>query len=248
MRIALIGDVHANFPALEAVLVHAAAEGAEEIWNAGDFVGYNAFPEDVVTKLRAEKAISVIGNYDLKVIGFPKKSRKWKRKKTREKWLAFKWAHEHLSADSLRYLATLPKQRRMKCNGTTILLVHGSPASNDEHLYPNTSTERLAELAKLAATDIVVCGHSHRSFVRQAADSCFINTGSVGRPDDGDPRAEYAVLNLEGDAIDVQHFRVSYDIDAAIAEIRRRGLPKAFGEMMREGRKLDWILERADSS
>jgi len=247
VRIALIGDVHANFPALEAVLDDAGKEGVEEIWNTGDFVGYNAFPEDVVRKLRAERVVSVVGNYDLKVIKFPQKRRKWKKRKSLEKWLAFKWAYEHLSEDSLRYLATLPEQRRMKYQGKAVLLVHGSPASNDEHLYTNTPVERLVELAEIAAADIVVCGHSHQSFVRQAAGSWFINTGSVGRPDDGDPRASYAILEVKGESIDVRHFRVPYDVEAAVAEILRRGLPVAFGEMMRKGRKLDWILGASGS-
>ena len=247
MKIALIGDVHANLPALEAVLDQAYQEGAEEIWNCGDFVGYNAFPEEVVRKLRTEKVVSVVGNYDLKVIKFPRKNQKWKKSKSLEKWLAFKWAYEHLSEESLQYLSSLPEKRRMKCEEKTVLLVHGSPDSSKEHLYADTPTERLVELADIAAADLVVCGHSHQSFVRYVAGTWFINSGSVGRPDDGDPRATYAILELAGDSIDVRHFRVSYDVVAAITEIRRRGLPTAFGEMMRKGRKLDWILREAGS-
>jgi predicted phosphodiesterase len=52
MKIALIGDVHANLPALEAVLQHSRQSGAEEIWNVGDSIGYGAFPEEVIQRLR----------------------------------------------------------------------------------------------------------------------------------------------------------------------------------------------------
>ncbi len=243
MKIALIGDVHANLPALEAVLNHARGSGADQIWNSGDFVGYNAFPEQVVQRLRAEDAVSVIGNYDLKTLQFPRKGKKWKKKKRPEKWLAFKWAYEQLSEASRNYLASLPEQRRMTIAGKKILLVHGSPSSVDEHLYSDTPRKRLAELAHLAGANLIICGHSHEAFVRHVASSWFINTGSVGRPDDGDPRSTYAMLELRGEAFEVRHSRVPYDVEAAVAEIRRQGLPAAFEQMIRNGRELDRILE-----
>lgn len=246
MKIALIGDIHANLPALDAVLEHARRSGAEEIWNTGDSVGYNAFPEGVVQTLRSEGAVSVIGNYDQKVLRFPYKGRRWKKKKKFEKWLAFKWAYEQLSAESLVYLASLPEQRRLEIEGKTVLLTHGSPASVDEHLYADTAEERLAELARVADADMVICGHSHQAFVRKVAGVWFVNTGSVGRPDDGDPRATYAVLEAAG-RIKICHHRVSYEVETAVAGIRREGLPAAFEEMIRKGRKLDWILESAGS-
>jgi putative phosphoesterase len=243
MKVALIGDVHANLPALEAVLKHARSLGAEQIWNTGDFVGYNAFPEQVVCRLRLEGAVSVIGNYDQKVLRFPRRDEKWRRSKRLEKWLAFKWAYENLSQDSRDYLVSLPEERRWTVEDTMILLVHGSPCSIDEHLYVDTPQERFVELAELAEADLIICGHSHQGFVQNAAGSWFVNTGSVGRPDDGDPRATYALLELERDSIAVDHFRVEYDVEAAVGEILRQGLPSAFGEMMTKGRKLDWILD-----
>ena len=68
MKIALFGDVHANLPALEAVLVHARQMKVKAIWNVGDFVGYGAYPDEVVSMLREIGAISIIGNYDGKVL------------------------------------------------------------------------------------------------------------------------------------------------------------------------------------
>ena len=68
MSVALIGDVHANLPALEAVLDHAAGQGVDAVWNVGDFVGYGAFPDEVVRRLRREGVLSIVGNYDLKVL------------------------------------------------------------------------------------------------------------------------------------------------------------------------------------
>ena len=109
-RIALLGDVHANLPALEAVLLHAKKEGAAAFWNIGDFVGYGAFPDQVVKQTRKSKFVSIIGNYDLKVLNFPKKDKKWRKKKHPQKWLAFKWAHDNLSGKSRNSCTRFPNK------------------------------------------------------------------------------------------------------------------------------------------
>ena len=76
MKVALIGDVHANLPALEAVLADAHQHGVEAIWNVGDLVGYGAFPDEVVQILRQEEVLSIVGNYDIKVLKVKKKKKK----------------------------------------------------------------------------------------------------------------------------------------------------------------------------
>jgi putative phosphoesterase len=243
MRVALIGDVHANLPALEAVLAHAREGGATRIWNIGDFVGYGPFPDEVVRRLRREGAISIVGNYDLKVLKFKKKQDKWRTSKRPEKWLAFKWAYEHLSKESRMYLRSLSPELRMRVAGRRILLTHASPASNEEHLTPDTPTERLRELAGMADADLVICGHSHQPFTRQVQGVWFINTGSVGRPDDGNPRATYAILTIEPDVFEVRHYRVEYDVARVVAAIRDEGLPEAFAQMLMQGNNLDMVAK-----
>ena len=244
MKAALIGDVHANLPALEAVLEHARRRGAEEIWNVGDWVGYGAFPEEVVRLLRRVATVSIVGNYDLKVLEFPERAAEWRQSKRPEKYLAFRWAWENLSADSREYLASLPHERRLRVAGREVLLVHGSPAAIDEAIYEDTPEQRLTELAALARAELVVLGHTHKPFDRRAGGCRFINTGSVGRQNDGDPRASYALLDLPGDRIEVTHHRVDYDVERAVAGVRRHGLPDAFAGMLRRGRKLTWVLKR----
>jgi len=243
VKVALIGDVHANLPALEAVLAHADEQGADAIWNVGDFVGYGAFPDEVVRLLREREALSIAGNYDLKVLAFKEKRKKWRKKKRPEKYFAFKWAYEHLSKESRHYLRFLSQEVRMKVKGRRILLTHGSPASNEEPLTPETPEKRLRELARMAKADLIVCGHSHRPFVRQVDGVRFVNTGSVGRPDDGDPRACYAILRIDAKTLEVHHYRVAYDVERAVAAIRASGLPEAFAEMTLQGRSLDQIAE-----
>jgi putative phosphoesterase len=244
MKVALIGDVHANLPALEAVMAHAQEQGVEAIWNVGDFVGYGPFPNEVVKRLKKEESVvSIIGNYDRRVLKFKDKKKKWRKKKRREKYLAFKYAYKNLSKKSRKYLRFLSREVRMKAKGRRILLTHGSPESDKEHLTPDTPEERLRELANKAKADVIVCGHSHQPFARQVDDVWFINTGSVGRPDDGDPRACYAILEISAEDIVVQHYRIEYDVEKTVTAIRETKLPEVFTEIFIQGRSLDAVLE-----
>jgi putative phosphoesterase len=248
-RIALLGDVHANLPALEAVLSHAQTQGVDLIWNIGDFVGYGAFPDQVVKRMRKMEIVSIIGNYDLKVLKFPKKDLKWRKNKHPLKWLAFKWAYEQLSNKNRKYLRSLPDQKYLEVGDNGFLLVHGSPASNEEVLVPETPEIRLLELHQFVqethgtGVAAIICGHSHQAFTRQTESSLFINTGSVGRPDDGDPRAAYAILDVHQDGLQVRHFRLDYDVEKAVNAVRENDLPEAFAQMILQGCDLETILK-----
>ena len=245
MKIALLGDVHANLPALEAVLEHARAQGATAFWNVGDFVGYGPFPDQTVRLLRDLQAVSIAGNYDLKVLKVPARRAKPRPPKQTLKRLAATWSYDHLSSDSRAYLASLPTERRIEQADRRILLCHGSPVSVDEHLYGDTPDARLQELARQAQADLVVCGHSHQAFTRPVAQTLFVNTGSVGRSDDGDARACYALLDLTPKTMEVVHFRVDYDVQRTVRELRKFRLHEAFIQMVVQGRSLDYILQSA---
>jgi putative phosphoesterase len=252
MKIALIGDVHANLPALETVLQHARENHVEAIWNVGDSVGYGPFPDEVVLRLQQENVTSLIGNYDLKVLDFPKNRKKFKKNKRPEKFLAFQWAYEHLSSPSRQYLESLSKELWLQVLNRQILLVHASLSSNEELLTPGTPKAHLKDLAKKAAhqnpnaagIDIIIFGHSHQPFARLVAGVWFINPGSVGRPGDGDPRTSYALLELDVHAIQVEHYRLDYDIQAAVLAVREKGLPEAFAQMLLHGVELDEALTK----
>jgi putative phosphoesterase len=243
MKIALIGDVHANLPALEAVLTHSSQMKVKAIWNVGDFVGYGAYPDEVVKLLREIGAVSIIGNYDSKVLKVKTKEKEWGVTKIPEKWLAFQWAYAHLSPENRIYLSSLPEKRHIHSKGWHIQMTHGSPASPEEHLGLDTTDERLHELARLSHANIILCGHSHQPFTRWIDDAVFINPGSVGRPDDGDPRASYAIINLKKKMIDVSHFRLEYDVQRAAQAIRDNQLPEEFAQMLLQGRSLDVVKE-----
>jgi putative phosphoesterase len=241
MRVALLGDVHANLPALQAVLADAHNHGAQAVWDLGDCLGYGPFPDQVVRQLRAAEALSVLGNYDAKVLAFEANKDNWRLTKRPEKFLAFAWAHQQLSPESRSHLRSLPTQLRLTVAGQRILLTHGSPAAADEALTPSTPEHRLQQLARDAHADLVACGHSHQPFARRVSGVLFVNPGSVGRPEGGDPRANWALLEIEPRQLSVHLRRIAYDLDQTVQAIRNLGLPEDFARMLLQGRNLKQV-------
>jgi putative phosphoesterase len=251
MRVAVICDLHANLPALEAVLAHAREEAAEAFWNLGNCVGYGAFPEEVVQYLRKQVTVSTQGRYDRRVVRFSKRKEKWQRSKEREEYLALEWAYGQLSGKSRKYLSFLSREIRMVVKGKRILLTHGipvprgrggDPGDDEGSLTPDMPDEQLAKVALEARAEIILCGCTHQPFSRSVEGVWFINPGSAGLPSDGDPRAAYAIVEVGRGETHVFPHRVPYDVDCLVAELERHNLPEAFARMFREGRSLDAIL------
>lgn len=247
MKVALLSDIHGNLPALEAVLAHAGEMKVKQIWNLGDFTGFGAKPDAVIKLVKKHKAISIIGNYDQKVLKVPEKSDEWKNTKVPEKWFSFHWSYEQLSKKSIDYLKSLSENHRETIKNWKVLFCHGSPEAIDEALNDETPQERLRDLAKKAHANIILCGHSHEPFMRFAGGSIFINPGSVGRPFDGDPRASYAVLSIKKHKVEVDFFRIDYDVEKAAEAQNAAGLPVEYAEMTRRGISLDDIQKENHS-
>jgi putative phosphoesterase len=238
-KLALLGDVHGNLQALETVIEHAKGQGANVFLCTGDLVGYGAEPEAVVKLVQERGMLTVAGNFDLKVLRTlpdPERSADAKR-------MAFTWTSAHLSDGAKSYLRNLRRELRLRLLGKRFLIAHGSPDSMDEHLGPETPKKRLKELARMAKADVVVVGHSHRPFTRSVDETLFINPGSVGRQDDGDPRAAYAILDLG--TLEVEQYRIDYDLESAVEAIERSGLPEEFGRMLRQGRSFEYLAASA---
>ncbi len=234
-KIAIISDIHANLYALQAVLEHAETRGAVAFLNAGDTIGYGAFPNQVVELLHTKNVVSIMGNYDVEVIKGTKKVGKGDKKKT------FNFTKKSLAKTCQAYLLSFPPQFRMQAADKKVLMAHGSPDSIDEHIYRDTPNERLSTLAQTAKADVIIVGHSHEQFYRQVDGVSFVNPGSVGRPGDGNPQAAYALIGFN--PFEVQLFRVDYNVVAAADALRKKGMPESLAQMLLCGVALDKILE-----
>lgn len=219
VRIALISDVHANLPALEAVLSDAVQRGATVVINAGDTVGGGPFPDEVVNRLKKAESIDIRGNAERKVLSV-QTGKHLKAGKGRS--MAF-WTWEALSAENRTYLADLPEEQRFMVRSTRLLVTHASPLDPKELLTASTSAARFSELSCAAGADIVIVGHAHQQFSTIAGGVRFINPGSVGIPAGDDTRACYAILQLE--PYDLCHFQIAYDSDPVFRAGIERGLP-----------------------
>jgi putative phosphoesterase len=245
VRVAFLADVHGNLPALEAVLAHARAQGADEVWNGGDMVGYGPQPEACVQRLRDAASLSIAGNYDRRVLLVPQRRENWRRTKHPLKLLSFVYAWENLSPASRAWLAELPGAARREIGGLTAQVHHASQFSDREHLGAETPPTRWRELAAAAEADVVLSGHTHLAFQHREGRTLFVNPGAVGRPEGGDPRAGYAVVDFSPAGCEVTLHRVPYDTAATAAVVRAQDLPEAFAQMFLRGATLGEVLARS---
>lgn len=237
MKIALLGDIHANLPALEATLAEIQSEGCDHILDTGDLVGYGPFPNEVIDLLRRHRIRSTVGNYDRRVFRFGEKAGKDRKLLAREplKHATIKWTRECLSAKNLDYLQSLPSSQQPIFGGMRLLVVHGTIDSIKEGLRSDTPEARLEELSHQITADIVVCGHSHDPFIRRVDGTWFVNTGSVGRSSDGDYRAAYILAEIAHRKFRGEIRRVEYDLERLLIGLRHAGLPEEFAAMFQKG-------------
>jgi predicted phosphodiesterase len=242
MKVAVISDIHGNRHAFEATLEAVAASEAAELWCLGDLVGYGADPDACVALAREHVAVCLAGNHDLAVTGeIPLDEF------SRGASLAVEWTQEVIAPENLAFLKGLSPQGQEG----TVGLYHASPR---DPVWEYVLSALLAELC-LDAQRHRVCliGHSHvaLSFVRRAveltsgepqregaeldvaAGEWLINPGSVGQPRDGDPRASWLLLDLDG--LTASFRRTGYDVAGAAAAIRAAHLPDSLAERLEYG-------------
>lgn len=241
MKILLVSDIHANFPALEAVHRRLQSETFDLIVNAGDATVYATFPNETLDWLRHNNAVSILGNTDIKVLKLLA-GKTFKKPRKEEKLIMYTWTAEHLTPANGKYLAGFERKTVLDVADHRIGLFHGSPARENEHLFADTPSARFRELTGMTECDIIIVGHSHSPFHKQINRVHFINPGSVGRMFDGNPEASYAILQLIGDRVDVGLHRCPYDIDKVAAGLRDNTLPQIYETMFRQGRKLNLSL------
>jgi len=235
MRLAVLSDIHGNLHALEAVLASLRQHTPDLVWCAGDLVGYGAYPEEVTERIRALGMTVVAGNYD-EAVGYdrPVCGCDFSSEKDRRLGEAsLMWTRERVSAGAKSYLRALPGEVRQELEGLGLLMVHGSPRSTSEYIRED-STEAMEEIALTCGAGMVLFGHTHIPFDREAMGVRFVNAGSVGRPKDGDPRACYCLIDVPLGP--VSFIRVPYPVEEAALAVESSGLPPELGRHLREGK------------
>lgn len=254
VRYALLSDIHANLPALEAVLADVESRGATAAYHLGDLVGYGPWPDRAVSLLEERGVAGIAGNYD-STVATNHDHCGCRYDDPGQQALSgesYAWTREHVSAETRRRLAGLPFRIDLKplgghTAGPRATLVHGAPTRNTLYWTEDRSDDfcrKMAERAGLAAGDAIVFGHTHVPWTRTVDGVRFVNAGSVGRPNDGDPRACYVLLEAGGeDGRDaggeatwrVEHVRVEYDVERAARGVEESDLPDAFADQLRKG-------------
>ncbi|HEX2077213.1 MAG TPA: metallophosphoesterase family protein [Longimicrobium sp.] len=248
MRLALISDVHANLPALEAVLDDIRRRGdVDAVYHLGDLVGYAPWPDETVERIRTEGIAGVAGNYDSTVAtDYRHCGCKYEDPRQEElSHLSYAWTREHVSARTRAFLGALPFRLDLRplgghVPGPRVILVHGAPTLNTLYWTAERTDDfclKMAEQAGARTGDVVCFGHTHLPWQREVQGIRFVNTGSVGRPKDGDWRACYVVLSVDDVRVAAEFARVEYDVERAMDAIRRSGLPDDFAEYLRTGGK-----------
>jgi diadenosine tetraphosphatase ApaH/serine/threonine PP2A family protein phosphatase len=242
MKVAVISDVHANLQAFRATLEAIAASDATELWCLGDLVGYGAEPDACVQLAREHAAVCLAGNHDLAVVGeLPLEEF------SRGASLAVQWTREVIDPENLGFLASLRPQGQEG----SVDLYHASPR---DPVWEYVLSTLLADLCMDEQRQrICLIGHSHvaLSFVRRegelatgepqrhgarldiASGQWLLNPGSVGQPRDGDPRAAWLLLDLDG--LTASFLRTDYDVPAAAAAIRAARLPDSLAQRLEYG-------------
>ncbi|HNS02393.1 MAG TPA: metallophosphoesterase family protein [Anaerolineae bacterium] len=241
MRILVISDVHANLTALDEVLADAATvewlgqTGFDAIWSLGDIVGYGPWPNECIQRLQQfPDHLRVAGNHDWAALG-----RLDLEEFNREARKMAVWTQQHLDSASLSYLRSLPDQ---PLHQDAFTVTHASPREPIWE-YINSGSIARENFAHLA-TPYCLVGHTHvPRLYRMAGGACtvhgpiydrdislagphslIINPGSVGQPRDNDPRAAYALLDVEQALWRFR--RVRYDVEITQAAMRKAGLPE----------------------
>jgi putative phosphoesterase len=228
MRILLVADIHANWPALQAV-----AQPFDLCLCLGDLVDYCLEPGPCIDWIREHARYTVRGNHDhgaaQNVIVNGGNGFRYLTGVTRP------LSRELVSREQLRYLAALPLTQVFTLEDSRFFLVHATPRDPlDEYATPDKPfwERRLKDVE----ADVVCVAHTHYPYILEVGNKLVINPGSVGLPRDGDPRASYAIL--ENRRVELK--RVEYPVEDTVRAIQSSSLPdqakEHLAEVLRTGR------------
>lgn len=226
MRIAVIADLHANLPALRAVLDDALVLACDAIWCVGDVVGRGPHPNEVIEELRRFDVLTVQGNWD-DAVGVRREHAgvSWATPEAEAAGrVSLDWTIERTSDDERAWLRQLPAAHRFIVEERSVLLFHGSPLRQNEYLWRDRPSRVFARVASDQGDDLLCFGNTHEVFHRLVGKSHFVAAGSVGCGVENDRSARYAVIDMTPAELMVNFRSVPYDHTAVDHDMRAAGL------------------------
>jgi putative phosphoesterase len=218
VKIGLLADIHANLPALQAVLDRAEQLSIERLYILGDTVGYYYWPAECFELIEQWPHIMIGGNHEgmlLEINETPERLTEI----TRMYGHGLQIAAADLTASQLRFCMELPPVLHVEMGDRRIVLCHGTPWARDAYIYPDAgATER--ENMALEGASYVFFGHTHYPTSWRIDNTFIHNPGSVGQPRNRVPGAHWAILDTASGRIEPQ--REDYDITEIVGYCRRR--------------------------
>jgi predicted phosphodiesterase len=232
VKLAVFSDVHGNLTGLEAVIVDIEQHQPDEIVVAGDLCVMGPRPAECLEFIRARNLRAIYGNTDEWLLDRQEPPPRMKD--------PVRWTQGQLSAGARQWLAGLPFQLRYSPTDSAeddLLIVHANPQDVNQIIFPPEAMQitlygRVRQddneleplLAELDAA-VLAFGHLHIPNVRTWRGKTLANISSISLPGDDDPRAKYAIFTWAGDQWQIEHHRVSYDLDAEAAELYKNPIP-----------------------
>ncbi len=238
-KIALLGGVYNNYPALEETIKDALSRGADSIYCLGDLGAFGPHPDLVFQILKKHDIPVVQGNYDHSVgneindcqCGYTDPRDNFFAK------LSYEYTYGHTNGENRTWLKTLPPEIRFDLGKYRVLLCHGSPRKMNEFLWEsNTPTHFLEKLCRDFNADIICVTHTGIHWHRVLPDDrYFVNVGVIGRPEnDGHTHVGYTIIEINKSPV-ISYIPVEYDYHRFAAEMRKEKLPEEFIETILTG-------------
>lgn len=239
MRVAILADIHANLPALEAVLADLSKLKPDLVVVNGDLINRGPSNCAVIERLWDLPYWFTLGNHDDLVVKWAENDPSLSDLYGDSLFTSTAWAAAQLEQAHLDWINNLPFQVVVEENPNLVYgldqadgigkkvqvrVTHGSPRHYREGYDDHQSLGVLGEIAEDYPAKLLIGSHTHRTFMYQLGDSLVLGSGAVGAPFNGDTRAQYVVVEMGENHVQVDFRQIPYDLESALRAFHTSGL------------------------